>query len=416
MLDHTRTKRLRRTAPGALALVAATMSAAFVAPAHAAVPVGSIVRASEEGTLSACTQAPPNLPTGQWPAACWRPYAPSSPFNQAVPADPRTLPNSDQIIARIKGDISASDNVGHLAATTSGEDGEPTYYSGASDPLFTLDCTSFGGACSIDGMTIRIPAGAVPEGGPGASPTADRHMTIVDQATGWEYDLWQVTSPTPLPASGGTVQFSWGGRARIDGDGTADEPNGQVGHGTASHFADLAGRVRAEELAAGRIDHALSIVVNCDSGSFVWPARSSDQSCAKVGLSDVDAPPMGAHLQLAMTPAEIDALPIRAWKKVFLRAMAEYGMFISDTGSKNLFGIETEAGNQYLSQGAGSPWWDYGQQNWEPYDPDGAGPVPTSYVAKLYNRPDDPDPSFDWMTNVWSHLRVLDPCVASATC
>jgi len=125
---------------------------------------------------------------------------------------------------------------------------------------------------------------------------------------------------------------------------------------------------------------------------------------------------MGAHVQLAMTPAEIDALPIRAWKKVFLRAMAEYGMYIGDTGSKNLFGIETEAGNQYLSQGAGDPWWNYGQQNWEPYDPDGAGPVSPSYVAKLYNRPDDPDPTLDWMANVWSHLRVLDPCVARATC
>ncbi len=125
---------------------------------------------------------------------------------------------------------------------------------------------------------------------------------------------------------------------------------------------------------------------------------------------------MGSHLQLAMTPAQIDALPVRPWKKVILKAMARYGMFIGDTGSQNLFSIETESGNQYLSRGVADPWWGYGSANWELFDPDGTGPEPHSYVGKLYNRPDDPDPSFDWMANVWSKLRVLDPCVSRGTC
>jgi hypothetical protein len=319
-------------------------------------------------------------------------------------------------VNRVLGDISNKDYVGHMTADLEGTSGEPTYYSQPADPQFTLDCVGFGGNCSIDGMKIRIPTGAVAEGGPGASLTADRHMTVINQKTGWEYDLWRVTSSTPLPASGGSLQFSWGGRSRIGGNGTAHEPPGQVGHGTASHFANLAGRVRVEELKAEQINHALNIAIECDNGAHVFPARASDQSCQQVNLPNMNAPPMGSHFQLNMTQQEIDALPIREWKKVFLRAMAKYGMFMGDTGSQNLFSIETEAGNQYRSLGATDRWFQFGKQNWELYDPDGPnGPIPASYVGKLYNRPDDPNPNFDWMGKVWSNLRVIDPCVSKVS-
>ena len=359
---------------------------------------------------------------GNWPPGCWRPYASSSPFNRPLPAHPRTVPNSSAILERVRGDISAQDRPGNLIANARGNAGEPTYYSRPADPLFTLNCTKFGGNCPIDGMAIRIPAGAVPEGGPGAAVGADRHMTIVDQASGWEYDLWQVQATQPLPGGGGQLDLSWGGRARLDGDGLAhrDTP---AGHATASHFGSLAGRLRAEELERGEIDHALFIVINCDNGRFVYPARASDQSCSKVGLSNENAPPMGSHLQLAMSPAEIEALEVPAWKKTILRAMAKYGMFFGDTGSKNYFTLETEAGNQYQSLGFGDKWWSFGTtRNWEPFDPTPAlpGSGDEDLVGKLYNNGRDQrdgiDRNIDWDRDVWSKLRVIDPCVASGEC
>jgi len=59
------------------------------------------------------------------------------------------------------------------------------------------------------------PAAARPAGG-FATPGNDHdaHMTIVDQQSGWEYDLWNVQSKT-----GSTFNFGWGGRTRIDGNG-----------------------------------------------------------------------------------------------------------------------------------------------------------------------------------------------------
>lgn len=379
---------------------------------------------------SGCTPAYGSFGPGVWPPACWRPYAATSPFNTALPPNPHIAANSSAIVARVLGDVSQQDRPNHLTAHVGGTSGEPTYYTQATDPEYTLQCTmTIWGNCPLNGTKIRIPRGAQVEGGRPAAITnnelkymdePDAHLTVVDQATGWEYDLWQVHRSPIRPEDGSVLQFSWGGRTRIDGNGLAFDAQGDA---TAARFGSLAGRVRAEELAARQINHALFVVINCDSGTHVYPARKSGQSCDDIGLSTTNAPPMGTRLQLNMTVAEIDALPIRTWKKTLLHAMAKYGMFFGDTGSQGLFSIETEAGNQYTSLGAyPDAWWEFakrvevetGKQEWETYDPPGDAPL--EYVGKLYNRPDDPNPNFDWMANVWSRLRVIDPCVSQGTC
>ena len=376
-----------------------------------------MLAAAAEARAASCAAGP--FGAGSWPPGCWRPYADSSPFNRPIPQGAPTVPNSAAIVDRIRGDLSQRDRPANLMANVRGNAGEPTYYSTAADPVFTLRCGPPNWPCPLDGRQIRVPAGAVPEGGPDPPPGDDAHMTIVDQAGGYEYDLWQVTTPTPLPDTGGELRFTWGGRTALDGDGIA-VPETPAGHATASHFGNLAGRVRAEELADGRIDHALFVVIDCDNGTFVYPARGLGQSCEEAGLPDGNgnAPPMGSHLQLDMTSAEIDALPIRAWKKTILRAMATYGMFFGDTGTDSYFAIETEAGSQYQSLGSPDRWWQFASDNdWEPFDPtlDQPESGDEDLVGKLYANPHDGD-SVDWDRDVWSRLRVLDPCVARGDC
>lgn len=369
-------------------------------------------------TYQACTPSFGGFGPGTWPPACWRPYGSTSPMNRKLPTNPRPINNSDAssdaIIARVLGDISGVDHPGNLSAGPSGTSGEPTYYPRTADPLISLHCVWQ--PCAIEGHQIRIPATAAPEGGWAAPATADRHLTVVDQATGWEYDLWQVQG-SGIPANGGTLTFTYGGRTRVTGDCDGVAADGRncepttSGHGTAAHFGGLAGRVRVEELQAGRIEHALNIVIDCDSGAAVYPAKRSGRSCATIGKPTADAPPMGALFQLDLTSAQIDGLPVLPWHKVFLRAMAEYGMYLGDTGASGLFSIEAEAGNQYTSVGQPDPWLVYGQANWELWTHDGI----YTYVGKFFN-PHDPDPDQWWLTHVWSHLRVLDPCVAQASC
>jgi hypothetical protein len=272
--------------------------------------------------------------------------------------------------------------------------------------LFTLHCTAPWGPCPLENVQVHIPAGAEVEYGVAADPSlpidsrSDAHLTVVDQAKSTEYDLWQVQT-NPIPSVGGTLNISWGGIVPMNGDGTAS-----LGTATGSGVAELAGRIRIEEFAAGQINHALAIGVNCVGPQFVYPANQPDRLCTDIGLSNTNAPSMGMQLQLNMSAAEIASLPVPAWKKTLLRAMATYGMYITETGSGFLFDLESESGAQYRSLGYPDPWLAFALSNgWSFYDPD------QNYVGDLSLNAD----GFNW-TTVWSRLRVIDPCFAAGTC
>jgi hypothetical protein len=289
--------------------------------------------------------------------------------------------DSGQVVARLLG----FGPINHLVAGGAGMEEDyahPTYYARAGDPWFVLHCYEESwGTCPIEGHRIRVPDAAQPAAG------GDGHLTVVDQDSGWEYDLYKVRSK---PAGGGVLEFRWGGRTRIDGDGLRSGA-------TAAKFGSLAGIVRAEELAAGRIDHALFMTARCDAGRAVYPARGVGTSCAQVGESTAGAPPMGAHLWLAMTDSQIDVLPVPGWKKTILRAMATYGMFVGDTGSGS-WGIKKESGATYTSFGHPARFVEFAKANgWEPYE--------DVWVGNLRD-------GVDWA----AHLRVLDPCVSQRTC
>jgi hypothetical protein len=288
------------------------------------------------------------------PGANWRPYSDSSPFNQKI-GDAPVHPNS---AAYVKSAL-AYGMPGNLVAGHADTDrdwGHPTFYSRPSDPLFTLQPNS--GTNQLKGLQIRIPDAARPAGG------GDGHMTIVTP-DGWEYDFWQVTSK---PKGGGTMTFNGGGRTRIDGDGLNS-------YGTAALFGNLAGMIRGPELAAGRINHALFIVLKCTGSStnfgygvvpaktsvdssYVYPAMHGATTCG----SDPNLPPAGTRFQLAMTPSQIQALAVPAWKKTILTALAEYGGYVGDTGGPG-FGLMFESGTTYTALGMEDPLVTFAKQN-----------------------------------------------------
>lgn len=175
-------------------------------------------------------------------------------------------------------------------------------------------------------------------------------MTVV-QPDGWEYDFWRVGTK---PRGGGTMTFAGGGRTRIDGSGLNSGA-------TAANFGNLAGVIRAQELAAGSINHALFIVLKCtargtafgygtgttNNGSMVYPAAHGGSACS---TDSSDLPPIGARFQLAMTDAQIAALPVPTWKKTILTALARYGGYVGDTGGPG-FALQFESGATYTSFG-----------------------------------------------------------------
>jgi hypothetical protein len=350
-----------------VALYATPLSAAALADHAAAARPGGASVSCGYGAFAA----------DRWPTACWRPYGSASPFNRPLPSEPPVTTDSDRVVARLL----SSGPPDHLVVGAGEDHWHPTYYSQPTDPSFTLRCyESAWGRCEIEGLRIRVPEEARPAAG------SDAHLTVVDQAEGWEYDLYKVRSK---PAGGGTLEFRWGGRTRIGGDGLGSDA-------TAARFGSLAGIIRASELAAGHIDHALFMVARCDAGRFVYPALKSGRSCAMLGEAVEDAPPMGARLQLALSSDEIDALDVPRWKKTILRAMSRYGLILGDTGG-GTWGIQAESGATYTSFGRPDPLVDFAAANdWTR--------IGDAYIGDLGADVD------------WSKLRVIDPCVSRDTC
>jgi hypothetical protein len=355
----------------------------------------------ESSELSACPwkYAPsPSIPVSRrielgdfgdaWPSACWRPYANTSPLNRPLPANPELASNSSAVVDRLLSDPLFDDGPGDKDVGDEGTEDDwspPLYYAKSTDPVFRAHCTRDWGTCEPEGDEIHIPDRAKPAGG------GDAHLAVI-QPDGDEYDFWKVSRKD---AGGGVLESAWGGTTRIDGDGLDS-------NASAAHIGLAGGRVRAQELAAGLIDHALLMVTKCVNGSYVYPAESASATpCTEFGSSNANAPALGAHFYIDYTPAEIEDLPVATWKKTILRALARYGMFISDTGGSGWSYGSFEGGMTYRSFGVEDRMVTYAREHGLPsWTSDGR----TKYL-------------FDMESGVdWSRLRVVNPCVSRGTC
>jgi hypothetical protein len=312
--------------------------------------------------FSACAPGP----------ACWRPYAQASPFHQPLPAQPVLARGSARLVGGLVGDPLTVDRPDHVLALDDGRQGEPAYFSDAGDPDRRVHCTEAWGRCEIEGARVNVPDGAVPEAG------TDRHMAVIETHTGIEFDFWGFHGMDDR-----SVRIRWGGAERVW------TGLGNTSAATASYFAGLAGRVRAAELAAGEIHHALNVVVRCTNGRAVFPAEHGHggTACAKGTV----ALPMGVRLQLQVSDAQLAAVPDRS-RRALYRAMRDYGMFVGDTGSGGLFSIEIEAGTAMRDVAARDGW-------------------PRTVDDRGHYLPFDRD-GIDWR----AQLRVIHPCVTEGTC
>jgi len=295
-----------------------------------------------------CSPAFGEFSVGNWPAGCWRPYAVDSPINKPLPASPSLHANSAAVVKRILSMGTVGKLTGNIDPVYDYQ--VPYYFSSPADPLFTLSFSENWGSTSgfgsvgraIEGTKIRIPDAARYAGEGGGQTSPDSHLTVIDQSTGWEYDLYEVQSK---PAGGGTIVSRWGGRTRIDGSAF------DGGEATAWGGSRLAGIVRAQELMAGQINHALYAVVRCTTGGFVAPAYHAAGRCADT----TNAPPAGLRMYLDYSEAEIAAAPWPEWKKTIVRAWARYGGYIGDTGGPGFAPVQIESPETYRSFGYADP-------------------------------------------------------------
>ena len=201
-----------------------------------------------------------------------------------------------------------------------------------------------------------------------------------------EYDLWHAE-----PVSGGVLSYNAGRKIPIDGDGLNSAA-------TASRFGNLAGRIRAQEMEVGQINHAFFMAASTTATNAVYPAAKSD------GNNDPAAgyPPMGTRFQLQITDAELARFP--PWKQTILRAFRDYGGYLGDTTGSPWTYPALESGSSYTSFGLEDRMVTFARQAMQ------EGQDGISYSGGAYYM--DVSSGVDWA----NRLRVIAPCVTERTC
>jgi hypothetical protein len=176
----------------------------------------------------------------------------------------------------------------------------------------------FGYAGESDPGPYPIPPDAPVEGGPDAQ--GDRHVLVVQAGTCRLYELFDAhREGGGWRAGSGAVWDLRSNRLRPAGWTSAD----------AAGLPILAGLVRYEEVARGRIDHAIRVTVDRSQASYLWPARH------QAGQAGASLPPMGLRLRLR---AGVDVAGFPAQARVILQAMRTHGLVVADNGSSGFIG------------------------------------------------------------------------------
>ncbi|WP_240506409.1 hypothetical protein [Thermoactinospora rubra] len=174
---------------------------------------------------------------------------------------------------------------------------------------------SFEYAGESDKGPYPVPRDARIEGGPNSD--GDRHVLVVGTGTCKLYELY---AAYPRPDGG----WRAGSGAVFDLKSNKLRPAGWTS-ADAAGLPIAPGLVRYEEVAAGRIDHAIRVTVPRSQKKYVWPARHFAS-----GSTDPALPPMGLRLRLR---AGFDTSRLPRQARVIAEAMKKHGLIVADNGS-----------------------------------------------------------------------------------
>jgi hypothetical protein len=166
-----------------------------------------------------------------------------------------------------------------------------------------------------------IPGGAPIEGGAGSD--GDRHVLTVDKSGCRLYELYRAFyAPTPKPHWNADSGVAW------DLTSTALRPEGWTS-ADAAGLPIFPGLVRYDEVAAGRLEHAIRVTFDSTRDAYVHPAVHCAGDTASAA-----APPMGLRLRLK---ASYGLGGLGGAARTIAEAMKRYGLIVADNGSNWYF-------------------------------------------------------------------------------
>jgi hypothetical protein len=239
------------------------------------------------------------------------PFPADNAWNKNISAAP-VDPNSAAIINFIGAGISVHPDFG--AGLYQGSSiGIPYLTVGSQQTPVSINFTAYGD--ESDPGPMPIPLTAPIEGYPNPG-NGDRHVLVLDNNNCWLYELYSAS-----PASAG-----WNAGSAAVWDLTVDEnrPNTWTS-ADAAGLPIFPGLARYDEVASGKINHALRFTLHSSRAAFIppashWAANSTNPLAA----------PMGMRLRLK---ASFDISSFSAANQVILQALKTYGMIMADNGS-----------------------------------------------------------------------------------
>lgn len=222
--------------------------------------------------------------------------------------------NSKKLIAGIAGKLHAD-----FGANLNGKPfGIPYVVVRGTQKKVPIKFTAYGD--ESDKGPYPVPAKAPIEGG--KSSTGDRHVLVIDRDNKMLYELGYA-----FPVSSGT---SWKAACGAKFDLTSNKLRPKYWTSAdAAGLPILPGLVRYDEVASGKITHAIRFTVARTRKAFVGPARHWASSRKSSSL-----PPMGMRVRLKAS-FKISKYPKQA--RVILQAMKTYGLILADNGSNWFF-------------------------------------------------------------------------------
>lgn len=245
----------------------------------------------------------------------------TNPWNMNI-ADWPVHPNSGNYINSILG--SGGNQNLHPDFGGNGEYGIPVITVNENQPDVPVNYTAYGD--ESDAGPFPIPLTAPIEGG--SNSDGDRHVIAIDTAECMLYELYRAFPQNGWWDADSGAKFDLRkSHIRELGWTSAD----------AAGLSIFAGLARYDEVAAGKMEHALRFTIRRSQKAYVYPATHYASSS-----TDVNLPPMGLRLRLK---SNFDISGYTGQARVILETLKNYGMIVADNGS-----------NWYIT-GAADPRW-----------------------------------------------------------
>ena len=271
--------------------------------------------------------------------------------------------------------------------------GIPYLVVGAQQPPVAVHFTAYGSESDPGPMPVPVTAPIEGDPNPGMG---DRHVLVLDNANCFLYELY----------SSYVSGNSWNAGAAAVWDLLSSEQRPYTW--TSADAAGLPifpGLARYDEVAAGKISHALRFTLQQSRAAFIPPA-----SHWAANSSNANAAPMGMRMRLKTS---FDVSGYSVANQVILNALKKYGMIMADNGS-----------NLYLS-GAPDDRWDnndlhaLGQVKTSDFEviqmtplftqntvPSGAAPQITSFTASSNSISAGTQVTLSWLVSGASYVIV----------